>query len=719
MAQTSLQLPTIHGLPVGDVKSYLFYDDSMGPLIAPSGCPFLDIGEIVESIDMEAGFTDLDNVQVIVREDYTQLEYPNIPIYSSVGIPVYDSGSVQEFGNGTNLSPITGFENPADTFFNGFPGNHTASRTTLDSKTGSACCRITASGAGSAWSNCIYYYSISIDVTKTHKFMFSAKSISGNTDLYVYGIFTGAGAHFVLTSDWQTFVINGSHLPGDVSAPMFFLGGAGTCDIDDINFQEASTHDVSAITASMYVMSKRYSGGGNFVNTWAKVTSASSGVIHIDAWSNGTPTNGQGFQIYATRPGQPSGFWYNLIQNNPDLPVEIMFTVMEGTDETFLFRGKLYRQNIKWNEVYLDKLSGTPTRWERGVKFQLVSSLQVLEEVTIDALLTECKLHAVTGGSTGYDFVKMQDVVASMIKLAFAIAFDSSTCVNNSYDIQPVLEIVDPPTLAWTDCGIAVRSTGGADVGFFDKTSTNVAGWYNKYATAYDLLKSFCFQFAVVPRYQFGTLDGLIDPTPSNNTHRLIFNSRGQSGAMVTMSNSVPASVLVSDTPRRASSYRITDSRNGDLTYYILNGVLVKGEAPPAQFDIDGTVDFQVHYTLDEWQWSLAASATSYGHLVTMIQWKNYQDPLVGYYENDVTNDNCLAKALVQYLNKRFGPGRTQYTRAYNSIQANNGSYTSQRYNRTLMRTQINDGVASRTYYATEVRKNVLTGKSQIIWVQE
>ena len=218
----------------------------------------------------------------------------------------------------------------------------------------------------------------------------------------------------------------------------------------------------------------------------------------------------------------PEGFWHRLINGYPLSDIELMFSIMEGSDDTFLFRGVLNRQEATNTEYYLDVLSGTPTKWVRGIKFTLISSLKVLQNVSIAALITECKLHKIASPLlSNYYVVPLGEIVASMIKLAYGTSYDSSLCVNNSTDIQ----IGDATETIINDWNIAALPIAllGSDIGFFDSTVGNTGGWYNRFANAYDLLKNLCFTFGIIPRYEYGTVTGIISVVPTLNNHRLVF----------------------------------------------------------------------------------------------------------------------------------------------------------------------------------------------------
>jgi hypothetical protein len=64
-------LPTIYNLPVGTVKAYLYLDYRYPAITVPAGVSFLDVGDLKESVDAQAGTTEIDNMKIKIAEDYT------------------------------------------------------------------------------------------------------------------------------------------------------------------------------------------------------------------------------------------------------------------------------------------------------------------------------------------------------------------------------------------------------------------------------------------------------------------------------------------------------------------------------------------------------------------------------------------------------------------------------------------------------------------------
>jgi hypothetical protein len=414
----------------------------------------------------------------------------------------------------------------------------------------------------------------------------------------------------------------------------------------------------------------------------------------------------------------PEGFWYKIINGYPTKDVELMFTLMEGAVWTFLFRGRIYRSGTIAIEKYI-----TASTKVRGMGLQLISSLDLLKTVTISDLITECRLHTIYSAAFGQYVIPLGTIVACMIKLAYGIAYDSTLVINNSDDVKVYIEGGGAEN-TWDIAALPIEDGSHNLIGFFEKSTGNTAGWYNRFANAFDLLFNIIKPFGVIPKYMFGDVNGLIDANPTNNNHRLIFDSRGRSAGEITMVGGIKdkESELLSESVLKAQNVRVMDFRYNILSYWYLNDVLQKGDTPPfATFDIDFSVDFQVYYSIDMPTWDLILYddyTGTYNSLATACLWWNYSTGgwgiVTGY-----GSDNCLAKGSSQYYKNRFANGRTQYTRTYKSIKANNGSSDSHRWLQTLKRHVINDGVTPRTYYLTSLEKDIGSNESSAVLVEE
>jgi hypothetical protein len=417
------------------------------------------------------------------------------------------------------------------------------------------------------------------------------------------------------------------------------------------------------------------------------------------------------------------GFWWKLINGYPTLDVQIMFTVMEGTDETFLFRGSIYRDNVNFGEPYLDGLSVV-----RSCSIQLVSMIGAIDLVSTTVLVAEClSLATINHDDAVGDeyFVQLISIFASIIKLAFNQTYDVDMAIDRSRDVWGSYSGFQYKQWSqlWMYATIGTPST--SLYGYMGGNSPYA--WTKNYGTAKALMQQLCKEFGVVAQYTFGTIDGLIDATPSNNKHRIILRSRGKrnsDSANTTISGKMIQSDFVSATPRKSNATRFTLSENSNYSSWFLNGAFNEGVNYPsdAQFDIDQQTDFGINTpALSD---TLNTTRLLYMSVLPFLtresvylwMWHKYSTG------QDFEQQLSLRTIMAQYYFYRFSPSRFQFTRTYTSIKANNGSIISQRAIQSLVQHDITfllDGVETTvTFYASEVKKDIVNNKLTVIWVQ-
>ncbi len=512
------------------------------------------------------------------------------------------------------------------------------------------------------------------------------------------------------------------------------------------------------------------------------------------------------------------GFFYKLIIENPTFAVDFMFTIMNGTDEEFLFRGTVYRPGSNAPEMYLDNLSSAPSSWVRGMKMQLVTGLKTLQNVsmlyfstgpvtdisqqtnsitrvsgsfitdgwyiglkgsTADSgsnngatftatnvtgsiitisetfnvqsaaqvgsctmtsfgdLCTEIVSHyTLLTRMTGLNspvtdsFVTFRYVFASMIKLGYGESYDVTLVVDNSNDYSVNVGqylfngsgttfVGDQPWISWLSAFILHTQFHPTDA--WNATNT----YFYSFPNAWELLKHICIEFGVVPRYSYGTATGLIDPTPANNKHRIILNSRGLSGSSITMTGKVLISTLIPETSKKIRRLSVSDPVSQKVAFY--EGIEFTGDVPGSlTFDKSIGMDFIGGEPNLVWEALWYRSNILGGDKAWVIiraGFWNYStkqfDVLVEVDTYPVYRNKTFIKATEKYYFNRFTDNRVEYERTYGSIKANNGASDSQRWLQTLNIHTIHDGITSRTFYATEVAKNIITNQARIVWVEQ
>jgi hypothetical protein len=416
----------------------------------------------------------------------------------------------------------------------------------------------------------------------------------------------------------------------------------------------------------------------------------------------------------------PEGFWFKLI-NGYSFDVELMFTVDEGANEVFLFRGTVYKINTSYPEYYLN---GTDV--VRGIKFDVVSKLITLKNYTMTDLVTTALGYS--GATASRQAMRFGELVASMI-VFYGDAYSESMCVNNSTDI----EFYDELAAAWItwantyfDCGY----TGHED-GYFK--AANSYSWPARFNSAFDLLQFLCRHFGVIPRLTFGNASGYIDATPANNLHRIVFNSRGNTVvSKITMVGGILQSDFVPDTARKAKTMRIRDNRCDDTDndqYYVLNDTIaLRALLIPTTFDLDFDIDFNVTTSASPvspvgslFDYQLMYYDTSSMATILKMRWWNYHTQAYVELVHDYVR-NILGYALINYYYNRFYYGRTQFTRVYAGLTASDGSTSSLKHLQTLKLHDIsyalNGSTVTKTYYASEIEKDLYNNKATVVWVE-
>ena len=148
----------------------------------------------------------------------------------------------------------------------------------------------------------------------------------------------------------------------------------------------------------------------------------------------------------------PEGFWYKIVNGYPTKDIQIMFTLMEGTDETFLFRGSVYRRNTNQAEFYVNGVDRV-----RGMSMQLVSLALASGEIATSDVTAELRTNRSLYDScapvndyreTAYMY-KLSALLKAIVKLTWSENVGNVDVVNNSFDLMASLNGSD--WVQWTD----------------------------------------------------------------------------------------------------------------------------------------------------------------------------------------------------------------------------------------------------------------------------
>jgi hypothetical protein len=409
----------------------------------------------------------------------------------------------------------------------------------------------------------------------------------------------------------------------------------------------------------------------------------------------------------------PEGFWYKLIIENPSINFDVMLTLVNDANEEYYFRGTICRQNSSIPEMFLDNVNN-PTKWVRGMKLQFTSLITYLQNVEIGDVCSLVATKFVSmvdtdfAGTPTYNFAKLRTIFASIYSIAFNSTYDESLILNNG-DFQVTNPgAISPYWMDWIEGYIISNWFYAANLPPLNAPNT----YFSSYSTGWDLLKNLCAQFGVIPRYWYGNSSMYIDPVAANNKHHLTFNSRGRSGSLITPCGNILGSTIVPVSTKRVSRLQVTSLNANDPAWYYDGTLHLYSPEDWRQFDKTISTDF---VTLQTAPYVALFQPLDSGHCYTAntIRYWNYS---TGSY----STIGSFSEALASYLFYRYNfAGRIEINRTYGSILANNGLTNSQLWMQNLNQHSINDGITTRSFYSTEIHKDILNNTTQVCWVQQ
>ena len=436
------------------------------------------------------------------------------------------------------------------------------------------------------------------------------------------------------------------------------------------------------------------------------------------------------------------GLWYKIFHASGTLPIRFLVTMSEGGTQRFVIYGSVdVSTPPDFTEYAL-----TASQNIRSVKFQLISGLDILKNVTSAALITEALTHKTTQNSiytepisfaqlgTGPWWVLLIDILASAVKLAFNQSFAQTDVQVRNEDMQ----------FGWHDVwgtGLPDQLTNFASLylianDFYDAhyhlysylDSSHSMYWANSLGTAFDVFQAIVFPFGFVPRYYFGQDDGSYKGDGSDR-HHIELLSRGRAGNLVSPLGVIRDSHYTPTSQYDVNNVRATFAGQPTESRYISNGAEFTGAALAA-FQPD--IDIQSQFDLGNgtsyggiYNQMLYGVPTGIGGFTGMYQvnrmqyWDYIAKALVGptYQASTVA---FLMSYLCEYFYRKFH-GQSSYQREYGDVRATDltTSTVTQWNLRCLKRTQITDEYGTRNFYAIEVDKDYFKNVAKVTWFQE
>jgi len=332
---------------------------------------------------------------------------------------------------------------------------------------------------------------------------------------------------------------------------------------------------------------------------------------------------------------------------------------------------------------------------QRRGRFQCVSSLLKLKDVSVSTLFTFLDTIVETGADNR-KYIGLRALIAGMIKEAYSQSYTLSNVVIQSEDFRFK---ENGNTRTFADLKIVVKNSSGANIGY--RTT-----WPTGYDNCFDLLVDVLSNFGLVAEYFY---DG---------THKIRLLTRGRSYIASPITLPIP----IASTRQPLSDIFVSLVR-GTSRAFGLNQAFWKtanfdgtGELPPLMnADMDINVLFHQRSTQGPDTESLYVFPGGFNtqQKITSMQ---YYDYVADAFSADITPElgTPYYRPIVEYLWYRFGAGNIGYEREYATLQANDGTTTTHLNLRPLVQTVIE----GKRFYATEVRKNVMTNRSFVKWIE-
>jgi len=388
----------------------------------------------------------------------------------------------------------------------------------------------------------------------------------------------------------------------------------------------------------------------------------------------------------------PEGFWHKVLQGT----TEIQTTVDQGAGPLHYAWHSIPPQNNTQSEISL--LSGAIRR--QGTKLQGISRLLTLQSVPLSTIF-QYALSWAEQDTPGNSWCTIQNILDAMaLAMGSSLTTTASSVVGNDFRFSSAIDWTTTPT-SWStpqSLYMILANVTGVGIGLWAADQ-----WMSRYATAYDLLIALCKTFGWVPSYTFDV---------ANNRHVLMVIPRGSANTAATigsgtvLSNYYPSTGLLVNNigiTRDSGLVNNTDKPPGES--YFSAGTWTAGQAPPGfQPDMSVNVLFEVagfNYSDFDMLYQ-AAQPLAVGSVdvwdYTANAWYSVAHPHTPLL--------TMQQAAAYYYWSRFQAQKSMYERRVYGLNL---------AQKILDKTTINDGVVSRNYYLTELRKDVRTNQMYYI----
>jgi hypothetical protein len=392
-----------------------------------------------------------------------------------------------------------------------------------------------------------------------------------------------------------------------------------------------------------------------------------------------------------------AGFWKTVLAGK----TEIELRLNDGYGDDYFFWGRVV------DNIDEDEQSLIPGAERRTGVFTCASKLTALNDVTIDDLRTEAEGHDIQNSILIY-FIKVRDIIASMLKLGMDQTFNTDDVEIEGDDFQ----YYGGSFIGLADVYVIRDGQGTTERGYLSAAGIlNAFGnvWRERFVNCFDLLGAMYFWFGAVPRYRY-------DMATSRHKIQMIGRFTGFP-TPITLEDPVSSKLTTEVDPQvKVLTSSRTQTGSGYIygAYYNNKGLVGRGDPPvTVRPDLETSLDFITTQGVGPYWYGerLFLDPMADPFATGFVSHVRFWDVSTGAYSAIYQPS---AEAHVRYWYSCFGPKASQYDRTYGSMKANDGTTNTQANLHVMSKTVI----GTRTYYAAKVTKRLGDGSATVQWVE-
>jgi len=435
-----------------------------------------------------------------------------------------------------------------------------------------------------------------------------------------------------------------------------------------------------------------------------------------------------------------AGFFYTAINGGTDNRVYI--TLDEGSGDTFFFYGIIDPREVVWEELYIG------TAKKRMGTIVAPSVLGTIFATPTEDWLDEIVINATANGASGWSagdpshLASLRTIFSSLLKVSpigngYLVGDTIFKMDSGSEDVffrnltggtaEYTLDEIWLPVKEYTS---NYPTTTSAEHPMFDSSDDNYLGkrWGRSYSLAGVILRNFGLVLRVV--YNVST-----------SRFEIHLHQRGRSAADANNVDMAPDGERTIRSVVRSSSDLVLDNVVARVAYPSTNTDYVwisqahtdETPTPYSTAELPNYVDVNLEVAVLWGPMGYAVLEDIYGGTTTTIDTSVSSSPIVGvrfynysaqsYTTYDTTGGSAdsfsTMKFLVEYYYWRFTGIYKQITRLYSVMSGEVSGTTSHTNLFPLVRTTIDDGLGSATYFANRVTKYPGMNQVEIEWIAE